>query len=143
MRGEKPYGGGAMKSSEGVILSCGLGCPYYQKSKADINCDLSKRTIHPMRDLKGGLLFPDWCQLPTNRRMQIGSGPILDNHYPQRCEVCGRDGFPYWGNVPPAVIMNYMLLNHASYLRGAVIKNIYFLNSVLDTSKKMIMLKDW
>jgi hypothetical protein len=61
--------------------------------------------------------------------------PILDERIPNRCSTCGRDGYPYFGNVPPAVIMNYLLKEHAAYLLSAVIKNIEYLNNVNDGSE--------
>jgi hypothetical protein len=56
--------------------------------------------------------------------------PILDNRGNQKCRHCGRTDQPYFGNVAPRHLVNYLLLEHASYLFEAVLKNINYLNQV-------------
>lgn len=54
--------------------------------------------------------------------------PILDNCLNEKCHHCGRTDQPYFGNVAPRHLMNYLFLEHASYLFEAVLKNIDYLN---------------
>jgi len=68
--------------------------------------------------------------------------PVFDDHCPRPCKKCGHVNMPNLSNTPPGMIMNYMLSTHASYLRGAVIKNIDFLNSIFDASGKILRAED-
>lgn len=65
--------------------------------------------------------------------------PKLDGKE-KKCDKCGSSGYPYLGNIPPAVLVNYVLLNHATYLYGAVIKNIDFFNSLWISSNEVLKL---
>lgn len=66
--------------------------------------------------------------------------PVLD--LPDEvCSSCGHNGSPYFGNVAPHHLMNYLLQEHAVYLFEAILNNIFYLNKANYRNDEFLLVK--